>query len=77
MTVEEQWRLDEFAVAHSSLSDRTILAYVTDVRLFIDWIGRLHVADPTAVTRTMVRRYVAHLSTREFARRSIARAAVL
>ncbi|MFZ9018244.1 MAG: tyrosine-type recombinase/integrase [Ilumatobacteraceae bacterium] len=75
MTVEEQWRLDEFAVAHSSLSDRTILAYVTDVRLFIDWIGRLHVADPTAVTRTMVRRYVAHLSTREFARRSIARKA--
>ena len=75
MSAEQQWRLDEFASAHSSLADRTIAAYVTDVGLFIDWIARLGVDDPAAVTRTMVRRYVASLSTREFARRSIARKA--
>jgi site-specific recombinase XerD len=75
MSVEPQWCLHEFALAHSSLADRTILAYLTDVRLFVDWVGRLRVDEPSAVTRTMVRRYVASLSTREFARRSIARKA--
>ncbi|MEY2958509.1 MAG: tyrosine recombinase XerC [Actinomycetota bacterium] len=75
MSAEQQWHLDEFASAHTSLAERTILAYVTDVRLFVDWVARLRVEDPSAVTTTMVRRYIASLSTRQFARRSIARKA--
>ncbi len=67
------WRLDAFVRSHSSLSERTLAAYETDVRLFAEWVERSGVDDPAAVTRTTVRRYVAYLTTREFARRSIAR----
>ena len=38
-------------------------------------MARSGVDSPAEVTRTLVRRYIAHLSTREFARRSIARKA--
>ena len=69
------WQLSAFVAAHTSLSARTLAAYATDVRLFAEWVARLQVAAPTAVTRTHLRRYVANLSTREFARRSIARKA--
>lgn len=71
----DAWCLDTFVRSHSSLSERTLTAYCTDVRLFADWVARMQVADPAGVTRSMVRRYVAALSTREFARRSIARKA--
>jgi site-specific recombinase XerD len=75
VAVEDCWRLDSFARSHSSLSERTLLAYTTDVRLFAEWVARSNVDEPFGVTRTLVRRYVANLSTREFARRSIARKA--
>lgn len=75
MAVYETWRLDEFVKSHSSLSARTLSAYETDVRLFAEWVSRSSIDSPGGVTRTLVRRYVAALSTREFARRSIARKA--
>lgn len=71
----DPWRLDRFVRAHSSLSERTLAAYRTDVRLFADWVERSGVTSPEGVNRTLVRRYVANLSTRELARRSIARKA--
>ncbi len=71
----DPWRLDDFVRAHSSLSERTLAAYASDVRLFREWVERSGVSSPAAVTRTLVRRYVAFLSTRELARRSIARKA--
>lgn len=75
MAVSDPWRLGDFVRAHPSLSARTLAAYETDVRLFADWVARSHVESPGGVTRTLVRRYVAFLSTRELARRSIARKA--
>jgi site-specific recombinase XerD len=69
------WQVEAFVRAHSSLADRTLAAYATDVRLFAEWVARSGVTTPDAVNRTLVRRYVAHLSTRQFARRSIARKA--
>jgi integrase/recombinase XerC len=69
------WRLDDFRRAHSSLSDNTLSAYATDVRLFADWVERSGVTSPAGVSRTIVRRYIANLSTRQLARRSIARKA--
>jgi integrase/recombinase XerC len=72
---DDPWRLGDFVRAHSSLSERTLAAYSTDVRLFADWVARSGVTEPSGVSRTAVRRYVAHLSTRELARRSIARKA--
>jgi integrase/recombinase XerC len=76
MTAEhDAWRLGAFERSHTSLSERTLVAYTSDVRLFADWASRLRIEHPASVTRTVVRRYVASLSTREFARRSIARKA--
>ena len=72
---DDPWRLVQFARAHSSLSAHTLSAYSSDVRLFAEWVARSGVTSPDGVTRTLVRRYVAYLSTREFARRSIARKA--
>lgn len=69
------WRLGDFVRSHTSLSERTLSAYETDVRLFAEWVGRSHIDAPDQVTRTLVRRYVASLSTRQLARRSIARKA--
>ena len=75
MAEHDLWRLRDFTRAHTSLSDRTRSAYESDVRLFATWVARSHVESPADVTRTLVRRYIASLSTREFARRSIARKA--
>jgi integrase/recombinase XerC len=72
---DDPWRLTLFVRAHSSLSEHTLSAYSSDVRLFAEWVARAGVMSPPGVTRTLVRRYVAYLSTREFARRSIARKA--
>jgi site-specific recombinase XerD len=72
---DDPWRLDDFVRAHSSLSERTLIAYATDVRLFAEWVARSGATAPADVSRTLVRRYVANLTTREFARRSIARKA--
>jgi integrase/recombinase XerC len=72
---DDPWRLDHYVRAQTSLSANTLQAYRTDVRLFAEWANRLQIDDPRGVTRTTVRRYIAALSTREYARRSIARKA--
>ena len=69
----DPWRIDDFAHALTSLSDNTVAAYTSDVRSFADWCARSDLLEPAAVKRTTVRRYLAHLTTRQFARRSIAR----
>lgn len=75
MVDHDQWRLPDFVRAHSSLAERTLDAYRSDVAGFAEWAARSDVAAPRGVTRTLLRRYVAALSTREYARRSIARKA--
>ncbi len=69
----DPWRIDDFAHALTSLSDNTVAAYCSDVRSFADWCARSELLEPAAVKRTTIRRYLAHLTTRKFARRSIAR----
>lgn len=69
----DQWHIDRFIASLTSLSERTLDAYKADLHMFIEWISRMNVAEPATVNRTMVRRYVAHLSTRQYAQRSIAR----
>jgi len=67
------WRLDEFADALTSSSANTIAAYCSDVALFAAWVERSGITSPVAVDRLMVRRYVASLTTRQFAKRTISR----
>jgi site-specific recombinase XerD len=67
------WSVDAFARSLTSLSSRTVAAYVADVRGFVEWAARGGIDEPGAVKRTTVRRYLAYLTTRQYARRSIAR----
>ncbi|MDQ3738854.1 MAG: tyrosine-type recombinase/integrase [Actinomycetota bacterium] len=69
------WRLDRFTASLTALSANSVAAYRSDVRSFADWAQRSGVEVPSGVKRTMVRRYLAFLTTREYARRSIARKA--
>lgn len=72
ITVDD-WRIDDFAAALTSLSDNTVAAYTSDLRSFSIWCARSEIHDPASVKRTTIRRYLAHLTTRQFARRTIAR----
>jgi site-specific recombinase XerD len=67
------WRLDEFADALTSSAENTIGAYRSDVLLFAEWVERSGITSPVGVDRLMLRRYVASLTTRQFARRTVAR----
>jgi site-specific recombinase XerD len=69
----DSWRIDDFAHALTSLSANTVSAYTSDVRSFAAWCARSDVLEPGSVKRATIRRYLAHLTTRQFARRSIAR----
>ena len=67
------WHEDAFLASLTSVAPRTIEAYGRDVAAFVAWAERGGHAAPEGVDRTLLRRYVAHLATRRYARRSIAR----
>ena len=69
------WDQDAFVRSLSSLSGNTVLAYADDVSQFVTWADRAGLIGPSDVDRLVLRRYLAHLATRRFARRSIARKA--
>jgi len=74
-TEADPWSIEEFAASLTSVAPATVKAYRSDLEAFVDWAGRLGLDSPDAVTRTVLRRYMAHLTTRALARRSIARKA--
>jgi len=59
--------------AERDLSASTRSAYGSDLDQFVEWAGRDQIADLEQVDRRVLRRYVAHMSDRGLARRSIAR----
>jgi len=67
------WHEGDFLASLTSVAPRTVEAYGTDLAGFVAWAERGGVTAPDDVDRTLLRRYVAHLSTRRYARRSIAR----
>ena len=69
----ESWRIDDFSASLTALSANTVASYSSDLRGFSEWCTRGDITDPDAVTRTSIRRYLAFLTTRSFARRTIAR----
>jgi len=69
------WRLAEFAGSLTNLSANTLAAYRSDLEGFVAWAGRAGVDEPAAVDRVLLRRYLAHLTTRRYAARSVARKA--
>lgn len=69
------WAVDAFIAALTAASDNTRSAYRRDAEAFIEWAQRLGLQDPATVTRKHLRRYLAYLSTRSYAKRTIARKA--
>jgi site-specific recombinase XerD len=69
------WNEHDFLRSLTSVAPRTAEAYRSDLAAFTVWAGELGITDPHDVDRLLLRRYVAHLATSHYARRSIARKA--
>jgi integrase/recombinase XerC len=64
-----------FETSLTALSEHTRRAYAHDVREFVAWCERGGCPDPAALDHRTVRRYLGYLTTRGFARPTIARKA--
>jgi len=69
------WRLDDFERSLTSVRPATVAAYRRDLTSFVTWAERSGLTGPDAVDRLVLRRFLAYLTTRRYARRSIARSA--
>ena len=69
------WHRDAFVSSLAALSPNTRGAYLRDLDQFVTWGERAGCQGAQDVDRVMLRRYLAYLATRGYARRSIARKA--
>lgn len=69
------WEVEAFTSALTSVAPATVEAYRRDVRDFAEWAGRAGITGPAGVERRLLRRYLAYLGTRRYARRTVARKA--
>ena len=69
------WQLERFAQSLTTVAPATVVAYQSDVAAFVEWAERAGHDGPATVERLLLRRYLAYLSTRQYARRTIARKA--
>lgn len=69
------WRLDEFVASLGAASPHTRDAYQRDIQQFLSWASRGGCRVPNELDHRTLRRYLAYLNTRGFARRSISRKA--
>jgi integrase/recombinase XerC len=67
--------VEAFVAALTSVSEATVVAYRRDVGDFAEWASRGDASGPATVDRLLLRRYLAFLTTRRYARRTIARKA--
>src|SRR5688500_4857368 len=70
-----EWRIDAFVQSLTAVSAATVTAYGSDVVAFAEWAERAGHSGPASVDRLVLRRYLAFLTTRRYARRTIARKA--
>ncbi|MGH9007765.1 MAG: tyrosine-type recombinase/integrase [Acidimicrobiales bacterium] len=69
------WEFDGFARSLGGRAAATRRAYAADLVAFAEWAARAGVSDPGRVDRILLRRYLAFLATRRYARASVARKA--
>jgi site-specific recombinase XerD len=73
--VRDPWAVEEFARRLRSRSPATARAYRSDVAAFAEWACRGGIEGPGGVDRILLRRYLAYLTTRRYARATVARKA--
>lgn len=71
----QAWQVDEFTRWLGGRSPATSRAYRSDVVAFVTWAERGGCGAPGDVDRVRLRRYLAYLATRRYARATIARKA--
>jgi site-specific recombinase XerD len=69
----DAWRIQQFGVSLTAASPHTISAYLSDVNLFIEWVGRQSIVTPDAVSKDVVRQYIGFLTTMKMAKRTTGR----
>ena len=69
------WQVDDFERSLTDVAPSTIIAYRRDILAFVEWADRAQLRGPSQVTRLLLRRYLAFLATRRYARRTVARKA--
>ncbi len=69
------WQIPAFIEALVSVADATRAVYRRDIDAFVDWAERAGWERPSDATRRGLRRYLAYLDTRGYAKRTIARKA--
>lgn len=73
--LDDSWHLEAWLTALTDLSDASRKAYEQALRSFTTWAGRAGLDGPTEVSRLVLRRYLAYLSTRNYARQTVAQRA--
>ena len=71
----DPWRRADFIASLMAASEHTRDAYASDIGSFLAWAERGGCPEPARLDRLVLRRYLASLDTRGFARASIARKA--
>ena len=69
----DTWRIQQFGVSLTAASPHTVSAYLSDVNLFIEWVGRQSIVTPDVVTKDVVRQYIGFLTTMKMAKRTTGR----
>jgi site-specific recombinase XerD len=69
------WRIEGFAASLAARSPETARAYRSDLTAFVRWAERGGAAGPADADRILLRRYLAFLTTRRYARATVARKA--
>jgi site-specific recombinase XerD len=69
------WQQEGFERSLTAASAATVTAYLSDLAAFTEWAERASITGPAKVDRRVLRRYLAYLGTRRYARRTIARKA--
>ena len=69
----DAWRIQQFGVSLTAASPHTVSAYLSDVNLFIEWVGRQSIVTPDVVTKDVVRQYIGFHTTMKMAKRTTGR----
>jgi integrase/recombinase XerC len=69
------WEIDAFRRSVGGLSPASVRAYSSDIERFAQWAARGGANEPADVDRILLRRYLAFMATRRYARSTIARTA--